>query len=304
MRWQSTLVASAILLALAGCAAKKRLTAEEHFRQASRDLQDGAYRLAVMGYRELLDQYPFSEHSEEAELKIGHAYYLDGSCPEAIAAFGDFQRRHPTSPYLAFASYLIGQCYERQMRPPDRDQSASRNAHAYYVAVRQQYPDSPFADLAREDLSRCRESLAKHEALVAGFYARHGNDKAAEYRLLDLVNRFNDTDTAAEALYRLGQMYSRQGASEQAVLAFAAVEKYHRANGLAKKARRVLAKLAETHEIPEGDPLIALRAQTGRSRALALAEVVDVPGLETKRRPAPGPALGGAPDLGPFGGRY
>lgn len=303
MRWHSALVASVILLAVAGCAAKKHLTAEEHFRQASEDLQDGAYRLAVMSYRELLDQYPFSEHSEEAELKIGHAYYLDGSCPEAIAAFSDFQRRHPTSPHLAFVGYLIGQCYERQMRPPDRDQSASQNAHAYYVAVKQQYPDSPFADLAQEDLSRCRESLAKHEAIVAGFYARHGNDKAAEYRLLDLVNRFNDTDTAAEALYRLGQIYSRRGASEQAVLAFAAVEQYHPANGLARKASRALAKLAETHDIPEGDPLIALKAETGRSRTLALAEVVDVPGLEAKRSPAPGPAFGSPPDLGPFGGR-
>jgi hypothetical protein len=88
------------------------------------------------------------------------------------------------------------------------------------------------------------------------------------------------------------------------MFAFAAVTQYHPDNGIAGKARGALEELTAKHSMPDGDPLVALKAETGRSRTLALAEVVDVPGLEPKRNPPTGPALGGAPDAGPFGGRY
>lgn len=289
----------------AGCAAKKHHSADEYFRMASDELREGSLELAIENYRELLDQYPFSDYTEEAELKIAHTYYLDGSCPEAIAAFSDFQRRHPTSPFLAFSGYLIGECYEQQMRPPDRDQSASQNAHAYYAAVKQQYPESPFAELADEDIDRCRQKLAQHELMVAEFYRQHGNSKAAEFRLLDLVNRFNDTDTAGDALYALGELYRKHDADDRAALAYAALTHHHPDNGLAPRAQKRLEGLAAGKELPGGDPWPILQAQAGRSRTLALAEVVDVPGLEKDQpsTPALGPAIGGG-ELGPFGGRY
>lgn len=292
-----------VVLALVGCAEKRRLPADAYFAQATNYFREGAYPAAVEQYRELLDQYPFSEHSEEAELRIAHAHYLNDACPEAVAAFTDFQRRHPTSPNLAFAGYLIGQCYERQMRPEDRDQSASQNAHAYYVAVIQQYPDSPFADLARMQMNRCRERIAQHEFSVANFYAHRGNEKAAEYRLLDLVNRFNDTDTAGDALYALGELYRQQGSDDHAALAFAAVVRDHPKNSVAEAARTACAELGDGHVLV-GDPLALLKAETGRSRALALAQVVEVPPLE-RSMPHAGFGAGAMPSgmsgrTGPF----
>lgn len=299
-----TAAAAVALLALAGCSAKRRLTAEEYFRAAAEEMQNGSLQLAVENYRELLDQHPFSEYSEEAELFIAHAYYLDGSCPEAIAAFTDFQRRHPTSPFLPFVGYALGQCYERQMRSPDRDQSASQNAHAYYLSVTQQYPDSPFAELARDNMQRCRETLAQHELMVARYYLRQGNRKAAEYRFIDLVGRFNDTPVAAEGLFALGELYDETGAPERAALAFAAIRAHHADHELAKSAARRLKRLGGEQEAPAGDPVAVLQALTGRSRTLALAQVVDVPTLEeSPRSPGLGPMLG-AGDYGPFGGRY
>jgi outer membrane protein assembly factor BamD len=308
MRFSVGVLAAAVLLAsTSGCGPKKVLSAEEYFSQASNDLHDGAYQLAVEKYRELLDQHPFSEYSEEAELRIAQAHYLNRSCPEAIASFTDFQRRHPTSPYLPFVQFLLGQCYEQQMRPPDRDQSSSQNAHAYYLALTQQYPDSPFADLARERLERCRDNMAKHELLISDYYRQRGNLRAAEYRLLDLVTRFSETDVAGDALYQLGSIYRDLGEQEQALLAFASVTRHHANNQVAKQAEEAISDMQPKEgELPEGDPLIALQARTGRSRPLALNQVVDTP--DTTRRgsssPGFGPAIGGLPgQSGPFGGR-
>ena len=222
---------------------------------ASENLRLGSYSQAVENYRNLLDEHPFSEYSEEAELKIGVAQYKDGACPEATAAFTDFQRRHPTSPHLPLVGYLLGQCAEQQMRPSDRDQSASQNAHAYYQALIQQYPTSPYAELARERLQHCRETLAEHELQVAEYYARHDNRKAAEIRLLDLVNRFNDTDVAGDALLQLGELYKPEGQTERAVLAFAAVQYHHPDHDAAPAGRERARGAGPGRRAPSGDPL-------------------------------------------------
>jgi outer membrane protein assembly factor BamD len=294
-----------LALLAAGCGSKKPLSAEEYFALASGNLREGAYNVAAEQYRELLDQYPFSQYSQEAELKIAHAQFLDGRCPEAVAALTDFQRRHPTSPSLPFVGYLLGRCYELQMKPPDRDQSASQNAYAYYTAVVQQYPDSPFADLARQRLQHCREVMAEHEMIVANFYDSHDNRKAAETRLLDLVNQFNDTDVAGDALYALGNLYRREGEPDKAVLAYAAVTRDHPDNGIAKKAERALDRLATKDDLPPGDPLVALIAQTGRSRTLSIAKVTELPEPAPARGGGLPPTGFGLPQSsGPFGRTY
>jgi len=253
---------------LAACGGKEPQSAHEYYTTASGHLRDGAYPMAIEHYRDLLDQHPFSELAEEAELKIAHAHFQNRACPEAIAAFSDFQRRHPTSPYLPMVGYLIGLCNERQMQKPDRDQSASQSAHAYYQAVINQYPESPFADLAEERLLHCRESLAQHELIVAAYYDKMGNDKAAEVRLVDLVRRFNDTDQAAEGLYDLGEIYEELEEPDKAELAYAALIFHHPDHNLADNAAARIEDIGDAENPPVGDPLAALLARAGRVRNL------------------------------------
>ncbi|MBI3785837.1 MAG: outer membrane protein assembly factor BamD, partial [Deltaproteobacteria bacterium] len=191
------------LIGLAGCAEKPKLSADEYFQRGNSYFRQEALSAAIDHYRELLDQYPFSEYNEEAEIKIAHAQFLAGNYAEAVVSLTDFQRRHPTSPHLPFVGYYLGMCYVRQAGTIDRDQTASQNAQTYFLTVSRQYPDSPFAELAREQLARCREDLGQHELYVAEFYDGRGNSRAAEIRLLNLATQYGDTDAAAEGLMRL-----------------------------------------------------------------------------------------------------
>jgi outer membrane protein assembly factor BamD len=274
----------------------------------------GSYTQAIEGYKALLDEHPFSEHSEEAELQIGVAQYKDNACPEASASLTDFQRRHPTSPYLPMVGYLLGQCAELQMRTADRDQSASQNAHAYYQALIQQYPMSPYAHLARDRLAHARETLATHELDVAEFYRTYGNDRAAEIRMLDLVNRFPDTDVSGQALLELGALYEQRGELDKAVLAYSGVTYHHPDHEAARTAERALERLEADIPPPSGDPLALLRAETGRSRDLAVSQVAPKPVQQSQRSGASPAGAGfglpgatgpfGTRGQGPYGGRY
>ena len=285
----------------AGCAAKKHLTAEEYFKNATSDFRTGALPPAIDEFHELLDEYPFSEYNEEAELKIAHAQYLSGNYPEAVVALTDFQRRHPTSPNLPFVGYSLGMCYVRQMGTIDRDQTAAHSAQSYFTTVSQQYPDSPFAELAREQLSRCREELAEHELYVAKFYAKEGNTKAAEIRLLTMAARYGDTSAAADGLLRLATLYWQNNQADEATLAYQALTQLHPRATQAEAARRALTGLGVA-DAPAGDPIDLLLAANGRQRSSGTFETVQVPGLEppgASHRPSAAAAM--APPIDPFG---
>jgi len=308
-RW--TAVACGLLIAAtlplsAGCTGKQRLSAAEHFKQATQHFRGGALTTAVDVYREMLDQHPFSEYNEEAELKIAHAQYLDGNYAESIVTLTDFQRRHPTSPQLPFVGYILGMCYAKQMGTIDRDQTAAQNAEAYFVTVNQQYPDSPFAELAREQLARCRDSLAAHEVYVAKFYGHAGNDKAQEIRLLTMAARYGESPVAADGLLQLAQIYRRRDEPANATLAYQAVEELHPDAPQARTARRALVRLHADGDPPPADPLDLLLAANGRQRSSGPLEIVKVPGLEPADQrprttgPGVGPSIFAPTD--PFGG--
>jgi outer membrane protein assembly factor BamD len=293
-----------IALGLLGCAAKKHLTADEYFRDASDNFRGGAFTLAIDQFHELLDQYPFSQYNEEAELRIAHAHYLLGRYAEAIVAFTDFQRRHPTSPYLPFIGYYLGMCYAKQLGTIDRDQAAAQNAQNVFLTLIQQYPDSPFADLARQQVAHCRKNLAEHELYIARYYAKRGNDKAAEIRLLTLAARYGDTDTSADGLLRLAKLYRRDKQDSEAVLAYRALEQMHPRSAQATVAKRALDRLAKVDPPPDGNALDTLLAANGRQRSSGNLEVVQVPGLgpmRTARRPSAAAGPGFLPPMDPFG---
>jgi outer membrane protein assembly factor BamD len=303
MRWKPSIVVTLIAaLTLAGCAAKKKLSADEYFTQATNDFETGAYQLAAQEYRDLLDQYPFNDHGEEAEFRIAQAHFLQGNMAEAIAAFTDFQRRHPTSPQLPFVGYALGLCYARQMRTIDRDQSAAQNASNYFATVIQQYPNSPFAELAREQMAHCQSSLAAHELYIAEFYTARDNKKAAEMRLLDLLGRYNKTTEAADALSQLAQIYREDHDPARAALADAALAQNFPRTPWAERARHRLEQLGHDPTLLAGDPLSQLLAGIPQPINTATAPPVQVPGLDADHRGstyAPGvPAL--APPA-PFG---
>jgi outer membrane protein assembly factor BamD len=253
----------------AGCAGSTPESADEYFRTATDDFQYGALNPAIDKYRELLDQHPFSEHTEEAELKIAHAYYLLGDYTEAIVAFTDFQRRYPTSPHLPFVGYHLGMSYAKQMGTIDRDQTTSQSAHTYFVSVAQQYPQSPFAELARKELAHCRQNLAEHDLYVAEFYAKQGNHPAAQIRMLHVASEYGETTAAADGLLRLGKSYEKNRKPDRAALAYRALIELHPKSPQAVTARERLAALPENESDSGADPLETLLAAHGRMTAPA-----------------------------------
>src|SRR6476659_7864498 len=159
------------LLVCAACGGKKASTpSDQLWTKGDQAMQDEAWDVAVQNYKSLLGQYPFDPKAEDAELKIAEAYYNAKRYPEAIAAFGDFERMHPTSDNLAQIEYRRGMSYLAQHRSSDRDQQSMKNAADAFKNVVDRHPGTPWASKAELRLRECRQELAAHDADIAAFY--------------------------------------------------------------------------------------------------------------------------------------
>ena len=254
-----------LLVALAAaCSSQTVLPDSEYSKKAAEAMDEGMYDLAIEHYQKLLEEYPFSDYSEEAQLKIGQAQFENEQYAEAIASFQDFQRMHPTNPNLALTEYYTARSYMDQMGKKDRDQRAADNAQAHFNILLARYPDSPYAAEARQKLKECRELLADHEYGVARFYLVWLNPVGAEARLRHLLENFPDTDIAGEALFHFGEYFNNRGDLSRAALAYASLVTLYPQNPNVSEAQATLGGLkGKSIEVPEA-PLPPLVESLGR----------------------------------------
>lgn len=308
-----------VLIALgAACSTPPRLTADQYYTEGKGAFDSQNYEVAVRNYKELLDQYPFDPHAEEAEISIAQAHYKKKQYAEAITAFNDFQRMHPMSPELPKVYYLLGKSFEKQMTTPDRDQGAADNAQGWYRVVVERYPGSDYTPRAQRRMAKCRESMAEHERLVAKFYIKQGNLRAAKNRVKGLLEKFPDTVATTQALEDLATAYEHRGDATTAELDAVTAEEIR---GVANERAAAFASMPEsgpgsraegavpTAHTPASDVLLAeLVAAFGPSEstvaaAPALIDPVAAPKIPTGSDPGSYGSVGGGGNGG-LGRRY
>src|SRR5262249_38819191 len=136
------------LLSTSACGLRQKPTGEDYYAQGQANFADHEYKAAVENYQKLIDQFPFSPYEEDAELKIGLAYYQQKDYAEAIASLDDFQRMHPTSKKLDLVTYYIAMSYYDQIGREDQDQSKTEAALKRFEEIEQRFPEGSFDELA------------------------------------------------------------------------------------------------------------------------------------------------------------
>ena len=215
-------------------------SANQYVEEAEQFLQKGEYADAVAAWEKVRDNYYSAELSTLAELKIADAQFLDEKYPEATSSYELFLKAHPTHPQTAFVLYRLGLCYYRQMLPPDRDQTATRNARITFRNLRKLYPDDARGAEVDQMLKVCNDRLAEQEFLIGDFYLRTGKHQAAAGRLEPLLTSAPDLSRREELYYDLVlinlELFKRQEAEQ----VFQRLQNEFPQGRLTKKARAAL----------------------------------------------------------------
>jgi outer membrane protein assembly factor BamD len=158
---------------------------------------------AVNYFREVERQHPYSEWSRRSILMGAYAHYEANSYAEAIADADRFIALYPGNAATPYAYYLKAICYFEQIVDIGRDQAATEQARNALSDVIKRYPGTAYARDARFKLDMTMDQLAGKEMTVGRYYLRSGDPIAAMGRFRTVVDNYQTTSDAPEALYRL-----------------------------------------------------------------------------------------------------
>ncbi len=212
-----------VLMAVAaGCSSSRNEVnpnddAKKIFDKGNKSLGYGNYNSAIRQYEYLQAVYPFTEYAKQAQLDLMYAYYKNKEPDAAIEAADQFLLENPTHPRVDYAYYIKGLVYfprergpmerlfrvELSKRPPNKVEDSYRA----FATIATQYPDSVYAEDARQRMVYLRDQLAQYEIHVASYYVRRGAFVAAANRAKYVVENFQQTPSVVPALQIMVSAY-------------------------------------------------------------------------------------------------
>ena len=220
---------AALLLgsALAGCAggsggddadtAYVARDVETLYAEAKSRLDRGNTKFAAALFDEVERQHPYSPWARRAQLMSAFSYYVAQDYNAAIQSAQRFLSIHPGNKDAPYAYYLIALSYYEQISDVHRDQKITEQAQRALREVVRRFPNTEYANDSRLKLDLVNDHLAGKEMEIGRFYERSGKWIAAQLRFQNVVENFQTTSHAPEALYRLTETSLSLGLKEEAV---------------------------------------------------------------------------------------
>jgi outer membrane protein assembly factor BamD len=228
IRPAASVILIAALASLAGCAGmgrnRDRVADTQYIARDVNTLYTGAkgrldmgrYLEAALLFDEVERQHPYSIWARRAQLMSAFSYYLAKDHTKSIDSARRFLAIHPGNKDAPYAHYLIALNYYEQITDVTRDQATTRQALDTLGELVRRYPDTRYAADARLKVDLVRDHLAGKEMEIGRFYQRRQQWLASVSRFRTVIDEYQTTTHAPEALMRLTESYLALGIPEEA----------------------------------------------------------------------------------------
>jgi outer membrane protein assembly factor BamD len=213
---------------LAGCALlpdkideTKGWSAQRLYSEARESMTEGNYQTALEYLDKIQARYPFGRYAQQAQIDTIFVQYRDNEPDAAIAAADRFIKANPRHPYVDYAYYMKGlvnfnrtNTLVERLAPTDRaktDTNTARQSYNDFAELVRKFPDSKYAEDARQRMLFLHNSLAAYEVNVADYYLRRGAYVAAVNRAKYVLETYARTPASAQALGIMTQAYLKMG---------------------------------------------------------------------------------------------
>ncbi|UXI67684.1 outer membrane protein assembly factor BamD [Tahibacter amnicola] len=221
------LIFLALVLATAACSRTKKgdpvetLPVDEVYALAKKSLQNNNLDRAIKTYERLIARFPFGAYTEQSQLELAYAQYKDHKEEEAYSSVNRFIKTYPTHKHIDYAYYLRGLInfdrsaglLERYVTRDQarRDQGFSLQSFEDFGELIKRYPDSRYVPDSRQRMIYLRNNMARAEIGIALFYLRHRAYVAAANRAEKIVEVYQRTPQAGDALAVMAEAYGKLG---------------------------------------------------------------------------------------------
>ena len=188
----------------------------EAYKEGLKELEAGDVIYAAKKFNEAEILFPQSEYAPKSALMAAYSYYTQNYYGDAMAELIRFIRVYPNHKDVVYAEYLLGLCYYEQIVDEKKDLQSILNAKKTFNSLISKYPDSEFATDAMFKINLIDEILAAKEMYIARYYVDRKKWISAINRFRVVVDDYDTTIYAEEAIHRLVEIYYIIGIESEA----------------------------------------------------------------------------------------
>ncbi len=210
-----------LMIVFSSCSKKKEISLIKESRQdleivsaykeAYKALEDGDPYFSAKKFLEAELLFPQSDWAPISALMASYSYYLQNYYAEALSNLERFLITYPTNKNIDYAHYLIAMCYYETIEDEKRDSAPLIKARDKFNFIVEQYPNTDFALDARFKLGLIEDVIASKEMYLGRHYIKKGKWVAAINRFKKVINDYDQTIFAEEALHRLVEINYKLG---------------------------------------------------------------------------------------------
>ena len=188
----------------------------EAYQEGMEALEGGDVLFAAKKFNEAEILFPQGEWAPKAALMAAYSYYTQDYYGDAIAELERFIIIYPLHKNLQYAYYLLAICYYEQIVDEKKDLQSIVNAKKNFQVIVNKYPNTEYAIDADFKLDLINDILAAKEMYIGLYYFDKKKWIPAINRFREVIDNYDTTIYAEEALHRLVEVHYTLGLVDEA----------------------------------------------------------------------------------------
>jgi len=188
----------------------------EAYSEGMEAFEKGDVLFAAKKFNEAEILYPQSEWAPKSSLMAAYSYYVQDYYADAIAELERFIKVYSSHKNLDYAYYLLAVCYYEQIVDEKKDLQSLLQAKKYFILIKNEYQNSEYALDADFKIDLINDIIASKEIYLGRYYLDKKKWIAAINRFRTVVDEYDTTIYAEEALHRLVEVHYFLGLIDEA----------------------------------------------------------------------------------------
>ena len=188
----------------------------EAYQEGIDFLKDGDALYAAVKFNEAELLFPQSEWAPKSALMAAYAYYSQDYLKDAVAELDRFLKVYPKHKNLDYVYYLLAISYYEQIVDEKKDLQSIIKAKYYFEIVTKDYPKTSYAIDSEFKINLINDLLASKEMYIGRYYFEKKKWISAINRFKTVVEDYETTIYAEEALHRLVEVHYIIGLKNEA----------------------------------------------------------------------------------------
>ena len=222
LRYVFTIIAFIFLINCSGDLKKDKLISQSEFSppeikftQAMQLFDNQQYEQAINEFKNIERIYPLSNEAIQSQIMQGFINYILLDYDTAIFQFSRIINKYPSLKNIDYVYYMKALCFYEQISHEDLDGKFNDLALENLNQVIQRFPNSKYAKDSFQKKILVKSNIAAKHMSIARFYQKEKKYTAALNRYKVVINSFQETKFAPEALYRVSEIYLSLGMKEE-----------------------------------------------------------------------------------------